>query len=216
MLLLFYASGTVEGATFGNSCSSSDICTGANQMCDTTCKCASAAIINTDNNGCILKVALDATCVSGEPAAQCTDSLAECKDDGGLKCLCKDGNYNSGSVCKAKVALEVACTDNGVPAGQCTDPLAECRDDSGFKCLCTAANFKGTSGCEARKKPDEACAADQCVANAKCSTKCACNTGYTATPTTNPTSCESSDATIIIAHMYVFIFGIVASLYFLV
>jgi hypothetical protein len=49
----------------------------------------------------ITEVALDATCVSGEPAAQCTDSLAECKEDGGLKCLCKDGNYNSGSVCKA-------------------------------------------------------------------------------------------------------------------
>jgi hypothetical protein len=48
----------------------------------------------------ITEVALDAACVSGEPVAQCTDSLAECKDDGGLKCLCKDGNYKSGSVCK--------------------------------------------------------------------------------------------------------------------
>jgi hypothetical protein len=35
----------------------------------------------------ITEVALDAACVSGEPVAQCTDSLAECKDDGGLKCL---------------------------------------------------------------------------------------------------------------------------------
>ena len=48
----------------------------------------------------ITEVALDATCVSTEPAEQCVD-LAECKDDGGLKCLCKDGNYKSGSVCKA-------------------------------------------------------------------------------------------------------------------
>ena len=44
------------------------------------------------------------------------------------------------------------------------------------------------------KKPAEDCALYQCVANAICSTpnnKCACNTGYRATPTSNPTSCES-------------------------
>jgi len=40
--------------------------------------------------------------------------------------------------------------------------------------------------------PDEACAPDQCVTNAVCTdSKCACNTGYIATPTSTPTSCES-------------------------
>jgi len=43
------------------------------------------------------------------------------------------------------------------------------------------------------KKPGEACASHQCVANAMCSAThntCACNTGYKATPVSDPTSCE--------------------------
>jgi hypothetical protein len=40
-------------------------------------------------------------------------------------------------------------------------------------------------------KPGEACASDQCVANAMCNTTCTCNTGNKATPTSAPTSCES-------------------------
>ena len=44
------------------------------------------------------------------------------------------------------------------------------------------------------KKPGEECASYQCVANAICSATsntCACNTGYEATLTATPTSCES-------------------------
>ena len=169
MLLLFYASGTVEGAIYGASCSADSDCTDdANQACDSTCKCKTTAIRNTAGNACIPKIALEATCLSGEPAEQCIDGLAEC------------------------------------------------RDESGFKCLCKAANYKDSLNCEVRKKPNEPCESGQCVANAMCNTTCVCNTGYAATPTATPTSCQSSDAAIIIAHMYVFIFGIVASLYFLV
>jgi hypothetical protein len=40
-------------------------------------------------------------------------------------------------------------------------------------------------------KPGEACASDQCVANAMCNTTCTCITGNKATPTSAPTSCES-------------------------
>lgn len=46
------------------------------------------------------------------------------------------------------------------------------------------------------KKPDEeGCAADECVTHATCNTKsnptkCQCDTGYTATPTTKPTMCK--------------------------
>ena len=217
MLLLFYASGTVEGVAYGASCSADSDCTeDANQACDSTCKCKTTAIRNNAENACIPKIALEATCLTGEPAEQCIDGLAECRDESGFKCLCKAANYKSGSVCKVKLALNVACTDDGVPVGQCTDTLAECRDEGGFKCLCTAANFKGSSACEARKKPSEICESGQCVANAMCNTTCTCNTGYAATPTATPTSCQSSDATIIIAHLYVFMFGIVASLYILV
>jgi hypothetical protein len=48
----------------------------------------------------ITEVALDATCVTGEPATQCADSLATCRDESGVKCLCTSANYNSGSGCK--------------------------------------------------------------------------------------------------------------------
>jgi hypothetical protein len=42
------------------------------------------------------------------------------------------------------------------------------------------------------KAPGATCStAGVCVTNAMCSTTCTCNTGYTATPTTTPTSCES-------------------------
>jgi hypothetical protein len=34
----------------------------------------------------ITEVALDATCVTGEPATQCADSLATCRDESGVKC----------------------------------------------------------------------------------------------------------------------------------
>jgi hypothetical protein len=46
----------------------------------------------------LTEVALDAVCTSGEPAEQCADDLAECKDVSGFKCLCKAANYKSGSV----------------------------------------------------------------------------------------------------------------------
>ena len=165
MLVLFYASVTVEGVAFGADCTTESNCTEANNTCITTCVCNNDTFRNTANDNCDSRVGFNETCVSGKPATQCTDDLAECRDEGGLKCLCK------------------------------------------------AANYKGSSGCEVRKAPGESCTTtDECVTNAMCSNNCTCNTGYT----TTSTSCESSDAAIIIAHMYVFIFGIVTSLYFLV
>lgn len=168
MLLLFFASVPVEGVVFGDDCTTESNCTEVNTTCINTCVCNNDTFRNTANNKCDSRVGFNETCVSGEPATQCTDDLAECRDEGGLKCLCK------------------------------------------------AANYKDSLNCEVRKKPNEPCESGQCVANAMCNTTCVCNTGYAATPTATPTSCQSSDAAIIIAHMYVFIFGIVASLYFLV
>ena len=48
----------------------------------------------------ITEIAYDATCASGEPATQCADSLAECRNEGGLKCLCKAANYKGTSICE--------------------------------------------------------------------------------------------------------------------
>ena len=217
MLLLFYASGTVEGVAFDVACDSTNTCTEDRTECSSStnkCACTSAAYRNQNNDECVTKVVLDATCLDGEPATQCADGLAECRDESGFKCLCKAANYKSGSVCKVKVALDATCV-NTEPDDQCVD-LAECKDDGGFKCFCKAANYKSGTECKVKKAPGATCDTGECVTNAKCNTTCICNTGYTATPTTTPISCQSSDAAIIIAHMYVFIFGIVASLYFLV
>ena len=50
----------------------------------------------------LTEVALGVACTDdGVPAGQCTDDLAECTNNGGFKCSCKDGNYKSGSDCKA-------------------------------------------------------------------------------------------------------------------
>jgi hypothetical protein len=50
----------------------------------------------------LTEVALGEACTDdGVPAGQCTDDLAECTNNGGFKCSCKDGNYKSGSDCKA-------------------------------------------------------------------------------------------------------------------
>ena len=115
------------------------------------------------------------------------------------------------SVTVEGVAFDANCTIDS----NCTDTNNECST----KCVCTSASFRNDTSntCDFRTAPGVACSiTDECVTNAMCNTTCTCNTGYTATPTTTPTSCQSSDAAIIIAHMYVFIFGIVASLYFLV
>ena len=47
----------------------------------------------------ITEVALEAACVSTEPATQCADTLAECRDSTGFKCLCKAANYKD-TICK--------------------------------------------------------------------------------------------------------------------
>jgi hypothetical protein len=43
----------------------------------------------------LTEVVLDATCLDGEPATQCADGLAECRDQSGFKCLCKAANYKT-------------------------------------------------------------------------------------------------------------------------
>jgi hypothetical protein len=48
----------------------------------------------------LTEIALEVGCTDGEPAGQCVDDLAECRNDGGFKCLCKAANYKSGSACK--------------------------------------------------------------------------------------------------------------------
>ena len=177
MLLLFYASVTVEGKIYGEVCNV-DVdgdCSETNNVCGSSNVCVcSMSTFRTIANTCVNKVSVNATCNNTETATdQCSDANSACSDDG----------------------------------------------TGGYKCLCTSTYFDSSGTCTLRKKPGEGCASDQCVVNAMCSATnntCACNTGYEATPTATPTSCENSHATIIIAYKYVFIFGIVTSLYLLV
>ena len=50
----------------------------------------------------LTELALDATCLDGEPTAQCVDNKATCRDVNGFKCLCTSGNYKSGTLCKIR------------------------------------------------------------------------------------------------------------------
>lgn len=44
------------------------------------------------------EVALNATCITGQPADQCSDPKAECSSS--LRCFCQNGYFeNSGHVC---------------------------------------------------------------------------------------------------------------------
>ena len=58
----------------------------------------------------LTEVALGVECTDdGVPAAQCIDDLAECTNNGGFKCSCKDGNYKSGDACKISKFYNKLC-----------------------------------------------------------------------------------------------------------
>ena len=88
-----------SGAYFDASCSNTDACSGANQMCDTTCKCVSAAITNTAGNGCILSrfynhfLLIYICMLSGVAYGDACGADSECTDDSNqacnINCECK-------------------------------------------------------------------------------------------------------------------------------
>ena len=50
----------------------------------------------------ITELALNVACTDGGvPVGQCTDTLAECRDEGGFKCLCTAANFKGSSACEA-------------------------------------------------------------------------------------------------------------------
>ncbi|CAG2208962.1 unnamed protein product [Mytilus edulis] len=124
----------------------------------------------------------------------CTDANNVCT---ATKCACSPTSYKTdgSNKCAKKIDLGGTCT--ATPTGQCADANAEC-DGTDSICVCTANYFANKkSVCAPRKKPEETCAAHQCVTHATCKTttnptKCKCNAGYTATPTTKPTMCSGA------------------------
>lgn len=54
----------------------------------------------------ILAIALNDPCTDGGAADQCTDTLAECRDDAGFKCLCKASHFvHTSGACAARKIL---------------------------------------------------------------------------------------------------------------
>ncbi|XP_076073648.1 uncharacterized protein LOC143045193 isoform X2 [Mytilus galloprovincialis] len=87
--------------------------------------------------------------------------------------------------------FDATCTGSGV--GDCSEANNICVAGTS-KCACATTSFrKGGTECATRIVPGATCAAKQCVTHASCnttSTKCKCDAGYTATPTTKPTMCS--------------------------
>ncbi|XP_071129991.1 cell death abnormality protein 1-like [Mytilus edulis] len=190
-----------------------DQCEDSNAACDGTalkCQCKSTHFVSKTGPACKPKIALKQICTAGQPADQCEDSNAACNGTA-LKCQCKSTHFVSKTgACKlVTTALKGACDTSDSFSHQCAVANAECRNEGTDKCLCKATHYVKGAACEIRKKPDEeGCAADECVTHATCNTKsnptkCQCDTGYTATPTTTPTMCSGVPKVTTLSHMCV-------------
>ncbi|XP_052070415.1 adhesion G protein-coupled receptor E1-like isoform X1 [Mytilus californianus] len=192
ILITIFCTLSVEGATYGQHCTTSANCTETGNICGSNknCNCSSTTF-RKNSAECAAKIVLNAVCEVGESADQCVDSLAECRNETGYKCLCKDNNFeNKTGLCAPQIVLNAIC-EVGESADQCVDSLAECRNETGYKCLCKDNNFKDKTGlCAPRIAFNETCdntdsAADQCShANMTCLNdglgiyKCLCNSNY--------------------------------------
>ncbi|XP_063446876.1 variant-specific surface protein VSP4A1-like [Mytilus trossulus] len=212
MVFAVYIAVSVEGVAFGGNCSGSGTgdCTEKNNtVCNGTCKCATNSFRKSTSE-CAKKIALNQTCTTGQSAGQCADSNAACVGTA-LKCQCKSTHFVSKTgACKLVVtALDAACDASDSFSHQCAVVNSECRKDGTDKCLCKATHYAKGATCEIRKKPDEGgCAAHECVTHATCNTKsnptkCQCDTGYTAIPTTTPTMCSGVPKVATLSYMFV-------------
>ncbi|XP_076073653.1 uncharacterized protein LOC143045195 [Mytilus galloprovincialis] len=213
MVFVIYSAVGVEGVAFGGNCAgdgtdSGDCTETVNIVCDTTCKCT-ADSFRKGGSECATKIVLNAACTDGQPADQCADTLAECRDQSGFKCLCQTSNFeNNVGVCAAQVAaLDDPCDSMDPALDQCAVADAECRVDGTAKCLCKATHYVDGAACTIRIKPNITCtAAGQCVIHATCDTTdtntCVCDIGYTPSPTIDPTMCNGVVKVTILTYMY--------------
>ncbi|CAG2196014.1 unnamed protein product [Mytilus edulis] len=156
-----------------------------------TCLCKAGNFENKDGK-CAKQILLKAACTASQPDDQCADALAACAS--GNTCLCKARNFeNKDGKCAKQVAFNANCGVAETASDQCV-ATTECKNDSKGtkKCLCKATHYDSGGTCTPRIVPGVTCAADQCVTHASCNTssKCQCETGYTATPTVKPTMCS--------------------------
>ncbi|XP_071132926.1 uncharacterized protein [Mytilus edulis] len=102
--------GTEKFAGLDTTCngavSATDQCSAADTECrddgaGSKCLCIDTHYL--DGSACKTKIALKAACTDGPPVDQCRDTLAECRDESGFKCLCKTNNFENKDVtCAAR------------------------------------------------------------------------------------------------------------------
>ncbi|XP_025107707.1 fibulin-5-like [Pomacea canaliculata] len=113
---------------------------------------------------CLLGAANAGDVTFGNPcvaADTCTDPNNECSPTT-AKCACKSGYTAVNGACTANGALGTACLTGSACTG---NPL-----------VCDSNVCKKKSG-------EDCSAAADCVSHSTCSTKCGCDSGYTATAT---------------------------------
>ncbi|CAC5397766.1 unnamed protein product [Mytilus coruscus] len=138
MVFVIYMAVGVEGAAYGEACTGAGAgdCSEANNVCDTTCKCATNFFRKTSPAECAAQVAaLDGVCDTAQTASdQCAVADSECRTDSGSdKCLCKATHYTDGAACTIRKNPDIACS----ATGECVTN-AECDVGGTDKCECNA------------------------------------------------------------------------------
>ncbi|XP_076076093.1 uncharacterized protein LOC143046938 [Mytilus galloprovincialis] len=201
MVFVIYIAAGVEGAAFGESCTTDVDCPEANNVCTSMACACNADSFRKNGMECATKIALAGACTA-TPPDQCAATNAVCQITD-LICVCMANFFaDKNAGCSSQVtALDGVCDAADSAPDQCVVPDSECRSD---KCLCKATHYTAGGACVIRKSPDATCGGAECVTHASCvSTKCVCDAGYTPSPTVSPTMCNGVVKITTLTHMYV-------------
>ncbi|XP_063447442.1 24 kDa ookinete surface protein-like [Mytilus trossulus] len=185
---------SVEGAAYGENCTSST-CSETGNICgsNNNCTCSSTTFRKNNTTECATKIVLNTVCEVSESADQCEDSLAECRNDNGFKCLCKDNHFEKKTgLCAPRKAFNGTCDNTDSAADQCLEANMGCLNQGLgiYQCLCNSNYYEEGGTCYERRKPYEDCEEGRCVVHATCNTNCTCDMGYEASPVVSPTQCN--------------------------
>lgn len=196
LLITIFCALSVEGAAYGENCTSST-CSETGNICgsNNNCTCSSTTFRKNNTAECATKIVLNTVCEVSESADQCGDSLAECRNNNGFKCLCKDNHFEKKTgLCAPRIAFNITCDNTDSAADQCLEANMGCLNQGLgiYQCLCNSNYYENGGTCHERKNPYEACNEGQCVVHATCNNNCTCDMGYEASPVVSPTQCNGS------------------------